>query len=766
MKDKDLSAVEKNKKIQDIMAGKVELPKVEAKKPPVVDQEESGSDSESEYSESGSESSQSYSEEEEEDSVDTTGKPVNKEDEEDSIDTTDEPVSKQSAIVDAKLKQASKASKIVDAKLKEAEVSSANNSTASSSSHSRRSEEDRRPTKHVAIKEEERSSSSVASRGKDASTQRQGRNDGEFKRLPSNDGGIRTNISHEWKQRMLTVHPRSHDNLLDILLAHQYRLSLKTPPNQSFFRVVAVVFFSRVVDGVRRDERYHVVGTNDEPHSIGGSICAERAALMQLRFIPDLEEITKVVIVTDHVDAISPGMLCREFMASHNRIPWDCPIVLGRSVCRKCGFTVSGKVCSDFNGCFDEEENDILRDVNSNIFATCSKGHEESKNPQYDTPHDFVGTVTTLKDLFPYPSLYTRLSSTEAMKMGQEFMEKGNSMAKSKATQANISAPDSANGGVMSSYRQERFDLGMLTEIMEEGDEEDAGSGNDTGGQNQLNGSMKSSATSLRKNGQQNDSFTSNSTNGRKSASPVKSSMTHSLKTTIDFMRLVREDNELDSSLTNLTDMPGALDHLTARTLRISSRLKPSQRREKLMRLATEVTAMESHRKHAHPMRYGAAVLFSDFTVAIASQKVALEYGCTLDAVGQLASTIDRKALQVNEDNPTCRPILLVQCDHFGIAHAPFAQGRAFLSERGYGDCKILIHQQKKKKSQGESNEEEDLGVSVSNGMNAEVGEEMKLRLLEVDASDLAPSPPDMFGSGLITKNHAHSQGGGLQIQF
>ena len=60
MKDKDLSAVEKNKKIQDIMAGKVELPKVEAKKPPVVDQEERDSDSESEYSESGSESSQSY----------------------------------------------------------------------------------------------------------------------------------------------------------------------------------------------------------------------------------------------------------------------------------------------------------------------------------------------------------------------------------------------------------------------------------------------------------------------------------------------------------------------------------------------------------------------------------------------------------------------------------------------------------------------------------------------------------------------------------
>ena len=81
---------------------------------------------------------------------------------------------------------------------------------------------------------------------------------------------------------MIAVHPQSHDNLLDILLAHQYRLSLKTPPRQSFFRVVEFVFFSWAVDGVVQSKCYHVVGTNDEPHSIGGSICAEGAALIQL----------------------------------------------------------------------------------------------------------------------------------------------------------------------------------------------------------------------------------------------------------------------------------------------------------------------------------------------------------------------------------------------------------------------------------------------------------------------------------------------------
>ena len=34
-------------------------------------------------------------------------------------------------------------------------------------------------------------------------------------------------------------------------------------------------------------------------------------------------------------------------------------------------------------------------------------------------------------------------------------------------------------------------------------------------------------------------------------------------------------------------------------------------------------------------------------------------------------------------------------CDQFGIAHAPFAQGRSFLTERGFGDCKILLHQKR-----------------------------------------------------------------------
>jgi hypothetical protein len=570
-------------------------------------------------------------------------------------------------------------------------------------------------------------------------------------RLPSNDGGLRTAIADQWKQRMITVHPRSHDDLLDILLAHQYRLSLKTPPRQSFFRVVALVFFSRMVDGVVQSERYHVVGTNDEPHSVGGSICAERAALMQLRFIPDLKEITKIVIVTDEVDAISPGMLCREFMASHNCIPWEVPIVLGRSVCRKCGLTVGGKVCSDVDGCFDTTKNNTLCDANAELFSMCSEGHKENKHKDYSTPHDFLGVRTTLRDLFPYPSLYARMTANEAVKFGEDFIEKkvvSNPLSKKKANtsiRAHLASTRSYDDGeTLGSHRQDRFDLAMLTGILEE--EEmgriDGGSSNGATSRHSNRGSINS-ATLMQRNGTNQD---------------TKSSMSNSLRTTIALIRTVAEDcHTFDGS----SEKPvAALHHLTARTIRIPDRLKPSQRREKLMRLATEVTALESHVRHVHPVCYGAAVLFSDGTVAFASQKVALEYGCTLDAVGQLANAIDRKAIYIEDEEP-CRPIMLVQCDQFGIAHAPFAQGRAFLAERGYGDCKILLHQLKKRRNRERSGDE-DRGVGEN--LNAENrGDcDKDLRLLEVDANDLAPSPPDMFGH-LITKNHSQ---GGIQIKF
>jgi len=120
-----------------------------------------------------------------------------------------------------------------------------------------------------------------------------------------------------------------------------------------------------------------------------------------------------------------------------------------------------------------------------------------------------------------------------------------------------------------------------------------------------------------------------------------------------------------------------------------------------------------------------------------------------------------RKSMQIDEDNPACKPVLLVQCDQFGIAHAPFAQGRAFLSERGFGDCKVLIHQERLGSANGNVHAESNKKINNpsfvtecdANGCGPD------LKLIEVSASSLAPSPPE-FSGGFINKSH------GLQIQF
>eukprot|EP00928_Gymnodinium_smaydae_P082179 TRINITY_DN65576_c0_g1_i1.p1 TRINITY_DN65576_c0_g1~~TRINITY_DN65576_c0_g1_i1.p1 ORF type:complete len:350 (+),score=42.29 TRINITY_DN65576_c0_g1_i1:41-1090(+) len=86
---------------------------------------------------------------------------------------------------------------------------------------------------------------------------------------------------------------------------------------------------------------------------------------------------------------------------------------------------------------------------------------------------------------------------------------------------------------------------------------------------------------------------------------------------------------------------------------------------------------------HVHPVSYGAAVIFEDGSEARASQKKALEYGCSLDAVCQLAPAI--------EASPS-PPAYLCMSDHFGVCHAPFAPARAYLLEHGYGACRVLCH--------------------------------------------------------------------------
>lgn len=94
-------------------------------------------------------------------------------------------------------------------------------------------------------------------------------------------------------------------------LANQRRRELIDSPFQSHFRVYALLIIK--LNAVY----YQIEGTNSEPSYIGGSICAERAALVKLRLLPcNSWSIEKMVIVTDNDSPISPGLLCREYISS------------------------------------------------------------------------------------------------------------------------------------------------------------------------------------------------------------------------------------------------------------------------------------------------------------------------------------------------------------------------------------------------------------------------------------------------------------------
>jgi cytidine deaminase len=56
--------------------------------------------------------------------------------------------------------------------------------------------------------------------------------------------------------------------------------------------------------------------TAGEQGYIGGSICAERAALLQLAHYKS-PVIKKVIVTTDSESPIAPGVLCREYLLSH-----------------------------------------------------------------------------------------------------------------------------------------------------------------------------------------------------------------------------------------------------------------------------------------------------------------------------------------------------------------------------------------------------------------------------------------------------------------
>ena len=84
-----------------------------------------------------------------------------------------------------------------------------------------------------------------------------------------------------------------------IQLATEMRNKLR-PPIQSNFRVFSILCFENSAG-----EECFVTGTNSEQSFIGGSICAERSAAVQLPFC-NFKRMTKIYVTSDMDDYITP----------------------------------------------------------------------------------------------------------------------------------------------------------------------------------------------------------------------------------------------------------------------------------------------------------------------------------------------------------------------------------------------------------------------------------------------------------------------------
>ena len=679
-------------------------------------------------------------------------------------------------------------------------------------------------------------------------------------------------------KRRVTPSQSKAEDMSDLILAHRYRLSLRTAPAQSGFRVVALVFFEVEGDGVDEDEseepiaphsptgplqqaripprtfgwdegppsispsgklnsglsvtdnmsmsssisptigqlrkippkgrpdqpkalgdkkkgtkrsrrRRYVVGTNDEPCHVSGSICAERAALVQLRFVPALQCVSKVVIVTDSADAVTPGMLCREFMASHRHIHPDTPIVLGGAVCSGCGFDVTPRVCEEEGGtvaaCLEIDgiccgaslcpppELDGY-DYEHPLLAAeaLSKTRMSAFRPMARTYHDFLLKITSLRILYPDPSSYIRLTAPEAVRMGERYAlsHAMRLISRKKPVDGlDLSAADAVT--IMEAYAG--FKVRKLTKALRMHRKKSGYNGAKEEKEEVTHKDQKAGSRSFSKNGRVKAVQQATMEMGlpeQRMPLGQKSASTSQIE---EILKELEEDAEIDDG--EGRSRFGMLKQETWRrcsepVLRLSKQydngsgvcMEMGETNPKLADLRKEtdtqvrplhsslilgpktmilgpdevlfrygssgvcpitkkkaalhllhlalVACAGDNRDDLHPIRYGAAVLFSNGSYVSAAQKKSLEYGCSYEAVGQLIPAIEKRCKEQekvlkqtsngesnekddvgNRESSAVYPVLLVQCDRYGLPHAPFAPARAYLAEYGHGDCEVVV---------------------------------------------------------------------------
>ena len=172
---------------------------------------------------------------------------------------------------------------------------------------------------------------------------------------------------------------------------------------------------------------------------------------------------------------------------------------------------------------------------------------------------------------------------------------------------------------------------------------------------------------------------------------------------------------------------------------------------------AARLSVIGDTRASLHPVRLGAAVLFENGVIERTWVLKGLEYGCTMCPITQILRELEKKrfpqycekftvdcpfpeytqeiqkgdvcplpiaetsaSTSANADGLTLstlipvwpegsKPECIAMVDQWGIAHAPFASARAILTEYGYGQVQILVHDNSPLPSQLQ----EERGVSV-----------------------------------------------------
>lgn len=159
---------------------------------------------------------------------------------------------------------------------------------------------------------------------------------------------------------MRTADLTSEDEEYLAILEHHRDHKMKLPL-LSNFRVLALFAY----EDLEGDHKF-VIGANCECANIGGALCAERSAICQLQLLP-VKLVRKVYIVSDADVCLTPGTLCREFLSSSALFTRQTPFIMRASKCKPC--------------------------------------------------------TTTLEELYPFPSIYDRVTKNEILAFAQSFCD-------------------------------------------------------------------------------------------------------------------------------------------------------------------------------------------------------------------------------------------------------------------------------------------------------------------------------------------------------